>query len=424
VALAMSDSAIFGTTSRLAIPRARRWPTPWVFGLLILPLGIYVGYFSTALPFLLSRSGVPVDEIARIGSLLYIPPILMFLWTPIVDVKLRRRTWLILGASVTALCLFVASRLLGPSHLRQLMLTLFFGGCVVALVAASCGGLMATMLSASAQSKAAGWNQAGNFGGGVLGAALVLWLVEHVSLSAVGLATAALVLLPALVAFTVPEPPPTPSPWFRGRFSEIRREALAVLRSPKRRWGVLLLLAPGSTCAAFYLLPALASSYGVGAKGVIWTNGIGGGVVLGLGSLCSVLVPGNWDRRFTYALAGMSNALAAIVLLMAYRPSIYFWGTLLYLLTAGLCNARYVALMLDIIGPERHDASTWFCALLSAGNIPIASMTWLEGQSFHRFGAHGLLWTDAGANLIVFAIVALAFLTRGFRLCRASTLVG
>ena len=75
----MSDSAIFGTTSHLNTPRGRRWPTPWVFGVLILPLGVYVGYFSTALPFLLSRAGVPVDEIARIGSLLYVPPILMFL---------------------------------------------------------------------------------------------------------------------------------------------------------------------------------------------------------------------------------------------------------------------------------------------------------------------------------------------------------
>ena len=149
----------------------------------------------------------------------------------------------------------------------------------------------------------------------------MLWLVEHLSLSAVGLATACLGLLPALLAFTVPEAPPTPSPWFRGRFTEIRREALAV--------GGLLLIAPGSTCAAFYLLPALAASYGVGAKGVIWANGIGGGFVLGLGSLCSVLVPGNWDRRFTYAGAGMSNALAAMVLLVAYRPSVYFWGTLL-----------------------------------------------------------------------------------------------
>jgi hypothetical protein len=87
-----------------------------------------------------------------------------------------------------------------------------------------------------------------------------------------------------------------------------------------------------------------------------------------------VLVPGNWDRRLTYAGAGMTNALAAIVLLAAYRPTVYFWGTLFYLLTAGLCNARYVALMLDIIGPEVHDASTWYCALLSAGNIPVASI--------------------------------------------------
>ena len=420
----MSDSQIFDTTAQLHVPRARGWPTPWIFGVLVLPLGMYVGYFSTALPFLLSRAGVPVEAIARIGSLLYVPPILMFLWTPAVDVKLRRRTWLVLGASVTALCLWVSSLLLGPSHLKLLSALLFFGGCVVALVAASCGGMMATMLSPSAQSKAAGWNTAGNFGGGVLGAALVLWLVQHFSLSAVGLATAAMVLLPALVAFTIPEAPPSQSYWFRGRFAELRRETLAMLRSPKRRWGVLLLLGPGSTCAAYNLLPALASSYGVGATGVIWTNGVGGGVAMGLGSLCSVLIPGKWDRRLTYAGAGMSNALAAIVLLAAYRPSVYFWGTLLYLFTAGLCNARIVALMLDVIGPEGRDASTWYCTLLSAGNIPVASMIWLEGLSFHRFGAHGLLWTDAGANVIVFAIVALAFLTRGFSLPRARTVSG
>ena len=45
-------------------------------------------------PFLLSRAGVQVEQIARIGALLQLPPIFMLLWTPIVDVKLRRRTWL------------------------------------------------------------------------------------------------------------------------------------------------------------------------------------------------------------------------------------------------------------------------------------------------------------------------------------------
>ncbi len=73
----------------------RRWPTPWAFSLLILPLGMYVGFIWTALPFLLSKAGVPVEQIARIGALLQLPPIFMFLWTPIVDVKLRRRTWLV-----------------------------------------------------------------------------------------------------------------------------------------------------------------------------------------------------------------------------------------------------------------------------------------------------------------------------------------
>jgi MFS family permease len=419
----MSDSANFEPAGRLSIPPANCWPSPWIFGVLILPLGMYIGYFSTALPLLLSRAGVPLEEIARIGSILNLPPILMFLWTPVVDIKLRRRTWLVFGASITALCMWVTSMLLGPKHLQLLTALLFFGGCVVALVAASCGGLMATMLSAFSQSRAAGWNQAGNFGGGVLGAALVLWLAEYLSPSEVGLATAALVLLPALFVFTIPEAPPEPSPWFRGRFSEIGREVLAVLRSPRRRLGVLLLIAPGCTCAAYYLLPALASSYGMGTTGVIWTNGVGGGVGLGLGALCSLLVPGNWDRRLTYAGAGLSNALAALILLAAFRPSVYFWGSLLYLLTAGLCNARFVALALDVIGPEGHDASTWYCALLSAGSIPVASMIWLEGQSFHRFGAHGLLWTDATPNLMVFAIVALAFLTRRFGIRRAFTAV-
>jgi PAT family beta-lactamase induction signal transducer AmpG len=391
----------------------RRWPTPWVFSLLILPLGIYVGFIWTALPFLLSRAGLQVEQIARIGAILQLPPILMFLWTPIVDVKMRRRTWLVLAATVTALCMWVACSLLGASHLKVLTALLLGGGVAVALAMASCGGLMVTMLSASEQSKASAWNQAGNFGGGVLGAAIVLWLIDRLSLPLVGLAAAALVALPAYLALTIPEPLPRSSPWFRGRLSEIRREGLAVLRSPKRRWSVLLLIAPGSTCAAQSLLPALASHYGVGGAGVMWTNGVAGAVVLALGSLSGVLVPGDWDRRLTYAGAGLTNALGALVLLVGNRPSVYFWGTLLYLLTAGFCNARYVALVLDIIGTEGCDTSTWYAALTAAGNIPFVSMIWLEGKSFHSFGTHGLLWTDAAANLVVFVIVAFVFATRG-----------
>jgi hypothetical protein len=43
-------------------------------------------------------------------------------------------------------------------------------------------------------------------------------------------------------------------------------------------------------------------------------------------------------------------------------------------------------------------------------------MTWLEGESFNKFGTHGLLWTDAVANLLVFTIVAAVFVTHGLGL--------
>lgn len=322
---------------------------------------------------------------------------------------------MVLGASVTALLFWLACQF-GTAHIKLLTALLFFAGVVVALVMASCGGLMATMLSVSAQAKASGWNQAGNFGGGVLGAAVVLWLLARFSLPLAGLGAATLIALPGFLAFTITEPAPVASPWFRGRFAQFRREVLALFRSPRRRWSVLLLVAPGSTCAAQSLLPALASHYGVGATGVLWTNGVVGGVVLGLGALCSVLIPVDWDRRLTYAGAGVTNAFAAILLLAGNRPSVYFWGTLLYLLTAGLCNARFVALLLDVIGPDDRDPSTWFSALLAAGNIPIASMIWLEGQSFTKFGTHGLLWTDAVANLLMFTIVIAVFVTHGLGL--------
>jgi PAT family beta-lactamase induction signal transducer AmpG len=399
----------------------RRWPVPWVFSVLILPLGVYTGFITTPLPFLLSKAGVPVDGIAQLGALLQLVPMFLFLWTPVVDIKMRRRTWLLLGASAGGACLWVACPLMGASHLMSLTAVLVAGGMVVALVAASCGGLMATMLSPEAQPRASGWNQAGQLGGGAIGAALVLWLAQHVSLAWVGLTVAVLAALPSLMALTIVEPAPESSPWFGGRLGRIGREGLTLLRAPQRRWSALLLVAPCCTGAAQGLLPAIASHYGIGATGVIWANGLGGGAVLAMGALGAALVPGRWDRRLTYVGAGMSNALAATVLLAANRPSVYIAGSLLYQLTTGFCWARFVALALEVIGPGNPDAGTWYSLLTSAGTLPVACMIWLDGQGFHRFGTHGLLWTDAAANILVFAVVAVIFLTNRLGLRRKST---
>src|SRR5713101_5621806 len=95
----------------------RRSPAPWLFSLLILPLGISVGFKFTALPFLLAKAGVPVDRIATLDSIVHLPAALEFLSAPLVAVKLRLRTWLVIAALESSLCFCFAIPLTGASNI-------------------------------------------------------------------------------------------------------------------------------------------------------------------------------------------------------------------------------------------------------------------------------------------------------------------
>jgi len=402
------------------MPIQRRWPAPWIFSLLILPLGMVYGFNFTALPFLLAKAGVPVDRIASVSAISSLPGVLAVLIAPIVDIKLRRRTWLAIGIFGTAIAACIYFPLIGASRLILMTALIFAGGMVTFLVMAACGGLMVRMLTSTDQSKASAWLQVGILGGGGLSAAMVLWLAVRMPLVAAAFCFAIVTALVGYVPFTIREPAPEPSPWFSGRLVVIGKEIWALARSRERRWGSLLLLSPCATGAAQSLLPAIASHYGVGGGGVVWINGIGGSVALALGALCSTLVPGNWDRRLTYAAAGVTNALAAIFLLAANRPAVYLAGTAFYLATEGLCAARSGALIVEIVGPEARDASTLYSLLNAAVSLPIVCVTWLDSVAFRYFGMHGLLLTDAGLNFLVFGIVAVIFVSCGLGLRRGS----
>jgi hypothetical protein len=312
--------------------------------------------------------------------------------------------------------LWIAFPLIGAMHLNLLTALIMAAGIGDSLVSASCGGLMVTTLSTAAQAKASAWQQAGQLGGGALGGALTLWLVSRVRPLTTGMILAVLIALPALLTLTIAEPAPTPAPWFRDRLTRISGEIRTLIRTPRRRWGAVLLISPAGTGAALGLLPAIASHYGVGAAGVMWVNGAAGGILLALGALCGTLIPGNWDRRLTYAGAALTNAVGTLVLITANRQSIYLAGTILYLLTNGFVWARFVALLVEVVGAETRDPSTFYSALNAAGAIPLLFMIWLDGLGYSKFGTHGLLWTDAAPNLLVFAIVATVFVIRGMSL--------
>jgi hypothetical protein len=112
----------------------------------------------------------------------------------------------------------------------------------------------------------------------------------------------------------------------------------------------------------------------------------------------------------TYAGSGVLNALASLTLMAGHRPTIYFIGTVFYLITTGFCYARFLALVMDVLGPGEHGTSTRYSLFLAAGNLPIAYVLWFDGVGYRHFGTRGLFGVDAGGNLLVFAIVLGAWL--------------
>jgi len=60
-------------------------------------------------------------------------------------------------------------------------------------------------------------------------------------------------------------------------------------------------------------------------------------------------------------------------------------GTAFYLLTAGLCWAQSIALIVEIVGVETRDASTLYGVLNAIATIPFLYMIRLDGLGFSRF---------------------------------------
>jgi PAT family beta-lactamase induction signal transducer AmpG len=369
------------------------------------------------LPFLLARAGISVEHIARTISLLSLPWIIHFLWAPLVDSRLPRRIWLAIWALVVGACLAFALPSAQAGNLGSATILGLFWAVAASQVLASCGGLMATLLSPAAQIQAAAWSQPGKLAGSAFSAALFLWLSGRLSPLPLGLVTAGVVAIPAIAIVAFAEPSPKKSAHVRDRIPNICSEVGDLVPKPDKRWSLLLATSPVGTGAALTLLPAIAGAYGVGASGVIWINGIGGGVALALGALGGTLLPDNWNRKVGYAAAGLTNSFAAMTLLITDRQGIYFAGTVLYLFTTGFCWTRFTALITETAGSPNTSlspllnphASTRYSIAAASGNIPLAYMIWLDGLASKHFGIHGMLWVDAGGNLLVVAAVMLTF---------------
>ena len=369
---------------------------PWLYGILIAPDAVIsIGLVSGGLSYLLRDEGVDPARAAGIVALLSLPHAIYFLWGPVTDFWMRRRTWLLLAAAISAFTLLAAfhqERLAS----RWAVALLFLGASVGVVVPAACGGMMGEMRSEVNRRRAGSAYQSGSLAFGAVATFFLVAGSKRLSLFELGLGIAALVALPALAASASP-----PQPFLSEQ--SVRHTALRIWREFKttflRKEAIpytLLVTFPMCSGGMLGLLPELARDYGVTGAQVAWINGIAGALLTAAGALAAALIPVRVRASIAFPLAGLTHAAAlASLALGPQRPAIYFTGTVLFLFTIGGCYAFFTAVSLEFLGQSGKSGSARYAIINSLGNLPVAYMAWADGRGYALWGPRAMPGTDA-----------------------------
>ena len=388
---------------------------PWVFGLLIAPLAVVANGVIQGgiLAYLMSRNGVSGLRASQIISLLALPTTIYFLWSPITDFLVRRRTWLLLGALVGAVLMVVAfeqKNLAAPLTIGLM----FLSACCVQLVVSSCGGMMGALRSERSKRVASGFYQGGSLGFGAASVFVLVMVFERGHSRILPLVAGALIAVPGLFAFVAPKQEVV----VEQGFSRTMRLIWGEFKSTFLKWRAvpytLTMVFPLASGAAVGLLPGVAASYGVGGQQVAWMNGLGGAGLMAMGSLTATLIPVRLRASVAYLAVALINASTLGVLWLGpLRPGTYYVGVTLYLFTVGAAYAMFTAVVLEFLGSSGKSGSGRYSIINSLGNVPVVYMLAMDGWGGNRWGVRGLSGTEAVMGAVGAAVLLAYFLAKG-----------
>lgn len=386
---------------------------PWLFALLIAPTAVIaIGLVDGALSYLLRRQGVDPARGSAIVALLGVPHTIYFLWCPMADFWMKRRTWVLTASAASAAMMVLAfsrSSLASAWAIRLLFLSF----CLGLLVAASCGGLMGALKSEVNRRRAGSFYQCGSLAVGGISVFALVSLAGIVSQGALGWVIAAMIALPALAALALPDQSTPSEQSLSATAAHIWRE----FKGTFLRWDAipytLLIVMPMCSGAMIGLLPALAADFGVSGTQVAWLNGLAGVLLTAAGSLSASLIPVRVRAPIAYLLAGLVNAATlAILALGPLRPAAYVTGTVLYLFSIGVCYALFTGVVLEFLGDSGKSGGTRYSIINSLGNLPVAYMSFVDGRGYAHWSARGMPGIDAILSAVVASLLLAYFLLR------------
>ena len=396
---------------------------PWLYSLLIAPSAVVANGViqGGVLSYLLSVQGIGSGRQSHLIFFLALPTSLYFLWSPITDFFVRRRTWLLLGGLFAAAFMAVAFHQKNLSSKTSLALMLI-SACCSQLVVSSCGGMLGSMRSERSRRFGSSFYQAGGMGFGALAAWVLVWMSSRASANALGLTAAALIGFPALFALVAPKQDEIAIGSFGATMHRVWQECKATFF----RWEAVpytcCMIFPMGSGAAIGLLSGSARQYGVSGDNVAWMNGLLGGLLMAGGSAAATLLPTRVRAPIMYMLVALVNCAALMVLWLGpLQPGTYYLGVTLYLFTVGTCYAMFTAVVLEFLGHSGKSGSGRYSIINSLGNVPVQYMILVDGWGGDRWGGRGIAGAEAVVGGIGATLLLIYFLARSNSLVRTET---
>jgi len=381
--------------------------------ILNVPFGALSGYITVTIAYLLAQQGVSAEAIGALVALSVVPNTWKFAWAPLVDTTLSRKAWYTLGTLATAVgCLAMGAVPATGAGLPLLTAIVFVVSLGNTFTSIAADGMIAYATGEREKGRAGGWYQAGNLGGYGVGGGAALWMAQVLAEpwtagAFIGAACALCCLVLPLIAEGGAA---RHGAGFGRNLVEVGRDLWAVARSRRGFLGLLICFLPIGTGAASNLWSAVADDWHASANAVALANGVFGGIVSAVGCVLGGYLADMMDRKLSYVVYGILQALCAVAMALAPRTELmYIEFTLAYALITGLTNAGFSAVVLEAIG--RGAAATKYNVYASLANIPIAYMTLVDGWARTRWNEGAMLYTEAMigfAALAVFGLVAAA----------------
>ncbi|HKJ42723.1 MAG TPA: MFS transporter, partial [Sunxiuqinia sp.] len=281
---------------------------PITFMFLYLPFGIFNGYISVTLGYLLTKAGVSLAGVAAIVSLPFLPNILKFLWAPLVDTTLTVKKWYRIANVGTAAGILATSIIpLNSNNLPLLMVVVVLTALANTNIAMTTESLIAQDVPDELKGRAGGWLQAGNLGGFGLGGGAGIWLAERLSTPwASGAIIALISLMCGLGLLFLREPAP-----FKREESYLKtvgtllQDIWILVKSRSGFLALILCFLPIGSGAASNLWSSISNDWNASPDAVALAVGVVGGLASAVGCLIGGWIADRMDRKKAYILFGL-----------------------------------------------------------------------------------------------------------------------